>query len=153
MTLFNWRCRRPAASCSHQALRQLGFTLIELMTVCAIIAILAAIAYPSYISSITKTNRRAAEACLSEYSNYMERYYTTNLNYSTTTAALPQMDCAATSQTGQNYEYQLASASTAAYQMEAIPISTQATRDAQCGTLELDQTGDRTTSTNSTTCW
>lgn len=154
MRLFNREYRRSAAPCSYGLLREAGFTLIELMIVCAIIAILSALAYPSYVSYIVKTNRKAAEACLSEYSNYMERYYTTNLNYSVTTAKLPALDCAAPSQTGQNYSYGVASASTAAYQLQAVPISTQqVNQDAQCGTLYLDQTGGRTTSTNSTTCW
>lgn len=154
MTLFNRGYRLSAAPGSYKALREAGFTLIELMIVCAVIAILSALAYPSYVSYIVKTNRKAAEACLSEYSNYMERYYTTTLNYNLTTATLPQLDCAAASQTGQNYDYELASASTAAYTLEAVPISTQqVNKDAQCGTLYLDQTGSRTTSTSSTTCW
>ena len=68
-----WRTRLPRGSV------QQGFTLIELMIVVAIIAIIAAIAYPSYINSVVKTKRAAAEGCVSEYANYMERYYTTNL--------------------------------------------------------------------------
>jgi type IV pilus assembly protein PilE len=154
MTLFNREYRRRAAPRPYGALREAGFTLIELMIVCAVIAILAAIAYPSYVNQIVKTNRRAAEACLSEYSNYMERYYTTNLNYATTTAALPLMDCAASSQTGQNYKYGLAVATSTAYTLQATPISAQqVSKDAQCGTLTLDQTGTRSTSTNNSTCW
>jgi type IV pilus assembly protein PilE len=85
----------------------------------------------------------------------MERYYTTNLNYKTTTAALPLMDCAASSQTGKNYSYGLASASTAAYKLQAVPISgsLQANKDTQCSSLYLDQTGSRTTSGGGTSCW
>ena len=131
-----------------------GFTLIELMIVVAIIAILAAIAYPSYINYITKTHRVAAEGCLSEYANYMERYYTTNLRYdqtSTTPTVLnnattwPQFDCATPQQTGANYNYRFAanSPSPAAYTIQAVPINAQLTRDTQCGTLTLDQTGAR----------
>src|SRR5215469_15393153 len=95
--------RRSASSPSHrhEPVRHTartgaaaGFTLIELMIVVGIIAVLVAIAYPSYQQHIIKTNRTAAEGCLSEYSNYMERYYTTNLTYgqlpaSGSTAATP----------------------------------------------------------------
>ena len=128
-----------------------GFTLIELMIVVAIIAILAAIAYPSYINYITKTHRVAAEGCLSEYANYMERYYTTNLRYDQDTSAtpvlntLPMFDCATPQQTGANYKYQFAanSPTQTAYTIQAVPIHAQLTRDTQCGTLTLDQTGAR----------
>ena len=155
MALFNRRYDHSAVPCSYKALRQAGFTLIELMIVCAVIAILSALAYPSYTSYVVKTNRKAAEACLSEYSNYMERYYTTNLNYNITTTALPQMDCAAASQTGQYYDYGLASASSTAYQLQAAPISgtQQANQDTQCETLYLDGTGSRTTSAGGASCW
>ncbi|WP_027484826.1 MULTISPECIES: type IV pilin protein [Rhodanobacter] len=126
-----------------------GFTLIELMIVVAIIAILAAIALPAYTSYITKTKRVAAEGCLSEHANYMERYYTTNLSY--TGAALPGLDCASLQRTGANYQYAVASASTAAYSVTATPINAQLTRDTMCGTLSLNQTGTRGPSTAG--CW
>jgi len=138
-----------------------GFTLIELLIVVGIIAILAAIAYPSYTSSVAKTKRKAAAACLSQYANYMERFYTTNLNYKQdqagTANALPSMDCAAASQTGNDYDYGLpaSSLSTSAYVIQAVPKGAQATRDAKCGTLTLDQKGTRgVTGANTVAqCW
>lgn len=144
-----------------------GFTLIELVIVVAIIAILAAIAYPTYIGYITKTRRAAAEACLSEYSNYMERYYTTNLSYETPASGataggaeitLPVLDCAATSQTGAYYAYQFPTGgtgvSTNTYQIQGIPQGVQATRDAACGTVSIDQAGTRAASGPSgAACW
>ncbi|HEX7342317.1 MAG TPA: type IV pilin protein [Rhodanobacteraceae bacterium] len=119
--------------------RAAGFTLIELMIVCAIIAILAALAYPSYSRYVTRTHRTAAEACLSEVANYMERYYTTNLSYKA--AALPQLDCV--HQTSGSYSYKIAQATSAAYMVTATPINGQLTSDTGCGVLSLDQTGSR----------
>jgi type IV pilus assembly protein PilE len=132
-----------------------GFTLIELMIVVAVIAILAAIALPAYTSYITKTKRTAAEGCLSEHANYMERYYTTNLNYakdsSGTANALPGLDCASVQRTGADYQYALASASTAAYSITATPINAQLVRDTKCGALSINQAGARDPGTAG--CW
>jgi type IV pilus assembly protein PilE len=141
-----------------------GFTLIELMIVVAIIAIIAAIAYPSYINSVTKTNRAAAKACLSEHANFMERYYTTNLSYYKDTsgavlAALPALGCDTDSGMNTKYTFSFSAAPTAAspntYTIQAVPQGVQATRDTQCGTLTLNQAGTRTESGTGTLadCW
>jgi len=141
--------------------RQAGFSLIELMIVVAIIAVLAALAYPAYQQYTIKTNRKAAEACLSEHANYMERVYTTTLNYgqqpasgstaTTPLSTLPPLDCDATSQTGNNYKYDFpASPTTTGYSVEAIPKSALQLKDT-CGTLTLNQAGTRSPSTAG--CW
>lgn len=137
-----------------------GFTLIELVIVVAIIAILVAIAYPSYSAYITKSHRRAAEACLMEYSNYMERFYTTNMRYdqdaSGAPIVLPQLDCAAASQTGDSYAYTLgADLAQSAYTVQATPIGSQATLDTACAVMSINQAGARMASGPSgpTGCW
>lgn len=129
------------------ASNQRGFTLIELMIVVAIVAILAAIAYPSYTRYIIKTRRTAAEGCLSQYANYMERYYTTNLRYdkdpvSGTANPYPVLDCASAQQTGAYYTYATPTPAEATYSLTAVPKGPQ-TADTMCGTLSIEQTGNR----------
>ncbi|EIL95617.1 PilE protein [Rhodanobacter sp. 115] len=95
----------------------------------------------------------AAEACLSEVANYMERYYTTTLSYKG--ATMPALDCRSAQQTGANYSYAFSPAapSSSAYTAQATPINAQLTRDTKCGTLSLDQSGTRSASTGDVTCW
>ena len=152
--------------------RNAGFTLLEMMIVVVIIAILAAFAISAYSGYAVRTNRSAAEACLSEYSNYMERYYTTNLRYDevpasgstaavsnpvTTTPPKLTLDCAGSSQTGLTYGYTVPAVSATAYTVKATPIGVQLTRDKQCGSLTLDQAGNRNIGTGATgtaaQCW
>jgi type IV pilus assembly protein PilE len=136
--------QHSSASVRHHHFER-GFTLIEMMVVVAIIAILSAIAWPSYLKHVAKTNRVAAQGCLSEYANYMERYYTSNLRYDQTPAGVanadPHLDCQ--SQIARNYTLAPASTSTS-FTITATPTTVQLNRDAVCGTLTLNHRGART---------
>lgn len=129
--------------------RQNGFTLIELVIAVLIVGILAAVAYPSYVDSVTKSNRRAAQSCLSNYAQYMERFYTANMRYDVdaggTDNALPTVDCASAQNTGAHYVYSIAAVTRTSYTLAAAPKSggVQAQRDTDCATLTLNQAGTR----------
>jgi type IV pilus assembly protein PilE len=60
-----------------------GVTLIELMTVVAVVGILAAIAYPTYIEQARRSRRAAAVAMLQNVMQQSERYYSENNTYTT----------------------------------------------------------------------
>lgn len=140
--------------------------MIELMIALVVVAVLAAIAYPSYVHYVTRSRRVAAEACLSDYANYLERFYTTNMRYDLDTGGNPmntaalaalQLDCASNANTGLYYTYAFAanSPTRSTYVLQAVPQGVQATRDTACATLTLDQTGQRgVTGTSSVDrCW
>ena len=54
--------------------RSIGFTLIELMVVVAIVGILAAIAYPSYLDQVRKGRRAEAQALLMELAQRQQNF-------------------------------------------------------------------------------
>ncbi|WP_272887738.1 type IV pilin protein [Caldimonas thermodepolymerans] len=137
-----------------------GFTLIELMIVVVVIAILAAIAYPSYQEHVVKSRRATAQACLLELGQFMERFYATNMRYDQTTGgaavALPQTQC------GRDlagfYAFQFADEEPTAgtYEIEAVPQGAQAKGDTLCGTLSVNQRGEKKVGVEGTAvsaCW
>lgn len=131
--------------------RDKGFTLIEMMIVVAIIGIIAAIAYPNYQNSVQNSRRVAATACLLDLSQFMERFYTSNLTY--VGATLPVGGCRTENDLNTFYTISFTAAPTArAYTIQAVNVGAQSS-DA-CGTLSINQAGVRTvTSGTVTQCW
>ena len=138
---------------------ELGFTLIELMVVIAIVGILATIAYPSYMESVMKSRRAAAKSCLSEYAHFMERFYTSNLAYNKDQAGVnlvtPSLACSTEGRLNQYYSFAISNLTRSTFTATATPLGSQLTTDTKCGSLSLTHDGQRRVSVsgNALTCW
>ena len=129
-----------------------GFTLIELMITVAIVAILVSIAVASYEWAMVKSRRGAAQGCLGEAAQYMERFHTSNMRYDQdvdgNAVALP----ACSSDVTPYYDLTLVAANLAAdtFTVQAAPKGRQATAETKCGTMTINQVGTKTPATG---CW
>lgn len=134
------------------ALRQSGFTMIELMIVIAVLAIVTTIAITSYQSQVVKTRRGAAASCLMEAAQFMERSYTLNMTYAG--VGYPALAC-----NGEQSDYYAFAFSGVpdgdSYTVQATPIRSQLSADTRCGTLTLDNVGVKTESGSASVedCW
>ncbi|ODV25513.1 type IV pilin protein [Dyella sp. KULCS107] len=133
-----------------------GFTLVELMVVVAIIAILAAIALPSYRKYVVRTNRTEATAALTDLAARQERYFYSNNVYA---GALSDLNGTTTMGT-KNYSFGVvasaASVAPATFDLTATATGTQASDDAECQTISLNEAGQWSStgsSTNNPACW
>jgi type IV pilus assembly protein PilE len=129
-----------------------GFTLIELMIAVAVVGILAAIAYPSYTAYVVRANRSAAASFLFQLANKEAQYMLDARTYTGTSTDL----LSTPPEVAKFYDISITTAATPpGFTVQAAPKGTQATRDAACGTLTLDQNGTKgITGTGSVTdCW
>lgn len=137
--------------------RSSGFTLIEVMIVVVIIGIIASIAYPSYQEHVRKTKRADAQSALMELAQFMERYYTANGRYLTSTNAAPTLPFTEAPKDGASKSYDLAFAASSptanSYTLQATPKNSMA--GDKCGTLTLTNTGAKGQAVGATMadCW
>ena len=125
------------------ALKQYGFSLMELMIAVAIVAILASIAYPSYQTQVSKARRNEATNALLAGAQGLERYYSANGRYTTANGnTLPAVFPTQVPENGTAY-YTIAASGTPT----ANSFTLQATRTGTmagdgCGDFTLDEAGD-----------
>jgi len=120
-------------------LKARGFSLLELMLVLVIVALLGALAWPGYQRHLAASRRVIAIACLLESAQTMERYRAAKHSYQDAPDPAPCREVAAF------YQLSFAGAPSATgYVLQAVPQAAQALHDAQCGTLSINQAGERT---------
>ncbi len=132
--------------------RVLGFTLIELMIVVAVVAVLTAIAYPSYQDALRKSRRAQAKADLIEYAALAERFRTVNNTY----VGFTLQSTVSPREAGAVARYNLtpAGAFTVAnsFTITATAVGDQA--NDRCGNLTLSNTGQKGNTAGSLAdCW
>ena len=142
---------------------QRGFTLLELMIVVAIVAIISAFAFPSYMEYVVNTKRTAATSALLQIADRQQQFFMDNKTY---TADLTDLGLAANplflSDDGSSvaagdddvvYLLTLANVTATTYTAIAAPMAGQLKRDAECGTMTLNQAGTKDALGGGDDCW
>lgn len=131
-----------------------GFTLVELLITVVIVGILTSIALPSYRGHVIKVNRADAKNKLFEIMQRQEKYMSENHTYVT---ALNNIGYSGATVNSDNGYYTItatagANGITDSVILTAVPQGKQ-TQDTECGSMIFNSNGQKTTSTNKTTCW
>lgn len=118
-----------------------GFTLMELVTVVAIVGILAAVAWPSYTDQVRKSRRSDGKAALQEVATRLEQFYLDNKLYTATMTQLGY-DVATNVESPEKWYTVAISDATVAcpfvscYVITATPVSTKdQAKDTKCANL------------------
>ncbi len=127
-----------------------GFTMIELLIVVAIMAIIVAVALPNYREYVIKSNRSVAKGALLEVVSRQEQYFLNNRSYTDSLVDLGLPANYYLDSDGQTLAtsvggiYQitidepLSNTGETAYTLSAAPLNSQ-TEDGKCATFSIDE--------------
>jgi len=147
---------RTVVSAGARVLPPRGFTLVELVTVMAIVAILAAIAVPSYFQYIARGHRSEARATLTQAAQWMERWRTQNNSYQDPANAPPALPAALQQSPASGavmYNIAVVTPTPGTYLLTATPVNPGPMANDTCGVFSLDNTGARTSAGDINLCW
>ena len=143
---------------NRAALRQHGFTLMEVMIVVVIVAILVTVALPTYQGSIQKGRRSDGMSALMDAANRQEQYL---LDRGTFTTDLTDLGFPANPLVSEEGFYSVTAAACGSGTIATCYLLTAAPRagspqidDTRCASLTLDSRGTRSaTGTAAAECW
>jgi type IV pilus assembly protein PilE len=148
---------------TRNASGQLGFSLIELMVVVAIVAILSAFAYPSYERYVIKTKRTVAQSALLQVADRQQQFFMdnkrfavdlTNLGFGANPYVLGDDGMSTVAgDTQAVYSLSLSNVTATTWTATAAPLHGQLSRDSYCGSLSLTQAGAKGKTGSSDKCW
>lgn len=131
--------------------KQLGVTLIELLIVVAIVGILAAVVYPSYVEVVGRNNRSEAQRELSRLAFLQEQFFADNRTYTTDMTDLGTPTDPYITPSGRYSIDAVIGAGGTTFDLKATAKGDQASVDAVCLTLSIDEVLQKTAT--SATCW
>ncbi|MEZ9196453.1 type IV pilin protein [Shewanella sp. 10N.286.54.B9] len=128
--------------------KKMGFTLIEVMIVVALIGILSTIAYPSYIDYVAKGVRAESLTVLTDGANRQEQFYLDNRSYTSNMVSLGYAKNPYVTESGY-YSVAATTSGTGSFTLKATAQGEQASRDSACKVIEITETGAK----SPTGCW
>ena len=127
-----------------------GFTLIEIMVAIAVVGILMAIAWPNYQDYLVKSRRAAGQADMLEIQLALEKWRANKASYRSD--ATPTSAGTATTNTigtlnytdnNAHYNFTITGTTGSAYIIKGDAQGVQATKDASCANLTINQSNTR----------
>ncbi len=140
-----------------------GFTLLELITVMAIIGILATISYAFYTSQLRKSRRAEAAIALESLAQGQERFFARFRTYTSVVVgsdACGGATCGlgqSSNETENGYYLLVANGNATSYTLSATANDVQSD-DSECRTLMIDNVGSKSSTSETggdttATCW